>query len=204
MRVIQGRSGYGKSYFCMNEIKENILASSEGPLIYIVPEQFSLNAEYDLSNVIGKGGTLEVQVLTFKRLCHRIYNEFGFKKEAISKSGKAMLVYSIMKSLENELVLLKGVDKKQGLVETVCDLISEFKRYNVTPEMLMQSNIKDNRLFNKLKELAYIYKEYETKINGRFMDEDDDLRVITSYIEKSKIAANAKIWIVLMVSHRKN
>ena len=195
MRVIQGRSGYGKSYFCMNEIKENILASSEGPLIYIVPEQFSLNAEYDLSNVIGKGGTLEVQVLTFKRLCHRIYNEFGFKKEAISKSGKAMLVYSIMKSLENELVLLKGVDKKQGLVETVCDLISEFKRYNVTPEILMQSNIKDNRLFNKLKELAYIYKEYEAKINGHFMDEDDDLRVITSYIEKSKIVANAKIWI---------
>lgn len=195
MRVIQGRSGSGKSYFCMNEIKEEIEKAYDGPLIYIVPEQFSLNAEYDLSNVIGRGGTLEAQVLTFKRLCHRIYNEFGFKKEAISKSGKAMLVYSIMKHYENELVLLKGVDKKQGLVETVCDLISEFKRYNVTPDMLMQNTTKDNRLANKLKELAYIYKEYDAKINGQFMDEDDDLRVITSYIEKSKIVANAKIWI---------
>lgn len=195
MRVIQGRSGSGKSYFCMNEIKEEIEKSYDGPLIYIVPEQFSLNAEYDLSSVIDRGGTLEVQVLTFKRLCHRIYNEFGFKKEAISKSGKAMLIYSIMKNYESELALLKGVDKKQGLVETVCDLISEFKRYNVTPDMLMQNTTKDSRLANKLKELAYIYKEYEAKINGQFMDEDDDLRVITSYIEKSKIVANAKIWI---------
>ncbi len=195
MRIIQGRSGSGKSYFCMNEIKENLEASYDGPLIYIVPEQFSLNAEYDVSNVIGRGGILEVQVLTFKRLCHRIYNEFCFKKESISKSGKAMLVYSIMKDLENELVLLKGVDKKQGLVSTVCDLISEFKRYNVMPDVLMNANAKDSRLANKLRELAYIYKEYETQISGKFLDDDDDLRLITDYIEKSKIVANAKIWI---------
>ena len=195
MRVIRGRSGSGKSYFCMNEIKEQLASSYEGPLIYIVPEQFSLNAEYDISKVIGKGGILEVQVLTFKRLCHRIYNEFGIKKESISKSGKAMLVYSIMKELENELVLLKGVDKKQGLVTTVCDLISEFKRYNVTPDILLNSNIKDSRLTNKLKELAYIYKEYERQICGKFADDDDDLRMVTNYIEKSKIVANAKIWI---------
>ncbi len=195
MRVIRGRSGSGKSYFCMNEIKEQLIASYEGPLIYIVPEQFSLNAEYDISKVIGKGGILEVQVLTFKRLCHRIYNEFGVKKESISKSGKAMLVYSIMKELENELVLLKGVDKKQGLVTTVCDLISEFKRYNVTPDILLNSNVKDSRLTNKLKELAYIYEEYERQICGKFTDDDDDLRIVTNYIEKSKIVANAKIWI---------
>ena len=65
MRIIRGRSGSGKSYFCMNEIKDNLTSLYEGPLIYIVPEQFSLNAEYDVSSVINKGGILEVQVLSF-------------------------------------------------------------------------------------------------------------------------------------------
>ena len=74
MKLIIGRAGYGKSYYCMNEIKQNLEEAYDGPLIYIVPEQFALTAEYDISKAINRGGTLEVQVFSFKRLCHRIYN----------------------------------------------------------------------------------------------------------------------------------
>lgn len=195
MKLVLGRAGFGKSYYCMNEIKESLENEYDGSIIYIVPEQFSLTAEYDISEVIGRGGILEVQVLSFKRLCHRIYNEFGYKSAAISKSAKAMLVYSVMKDLEKELILLKGVDKKIGLVTTVSDYISEFKRYNVTPEMLLNVNTKNERLTNKLKELAYIYAEYEKRIDGRFIDSDDDLKIVMNYLEKSKLVTGAKIWI---------
>lgn len=195
MKLVLGRAGYGKSYYCMNEIKESLENEYDGSIIYIVPEQFSLTAEYDISEVIGRGGILEVQVLSFKRLCHRIYNEFGYKSASISKSAKAMLVYSVMKDLEKELILLKGVDKKLGLVTTVSDYISEFKRYNVTPEMLLNVNTKNERLTNKLKELAYIYAEYEKRIDGRFIDSDDDLRIVMNYLEKSNLVSGAKIWI---------
>ena len=92
MKLILGRAGFGKSYYCMNEIKESLENEHEGSIIYIVPEQFSLTAEYDISEVIGRGGILEVQVLSFKRLCHRIYNEFGYKSASISKSAKAILL----------------------------------------------------------------------------------------------------------------
>lgn len=195
MKLVLGRAGSGKSYYCMNEIKENLLNEYDGSLIYIVPEQFSLTAEYDVSDVIGRGGILEVDVMSFKRLCYRIYNEFGYKSATISKSAKAMLVYSIMKDLEKELILLKGVDKKPGLVSTICDLISEFKRYNVTPEMLTNTDTKNERLSNKLKELSYIYAEYEKRIDGKFIDSDDDLRIVMNYLAQSKMLQGAKIWI---------
>lgn len=195
MRLIVGRAGYGKSYNCMNEIKQNIEEAYNGPLIYIVPEQFSLTAEYDVSKVLNKGGTLEVQVLTFKRLCHRIYNEFGYKTQNITKAGRAMLVYSIMKDLENDLLLLNGVDRKPGLVTTVCDLISEFKRYNILPETLLNANVSDKRLVDKLRELAYIYKEYKNRIEGKFLDTDDDLNAVLNFIDKSMLIEDAKIWI---------
>lgn len=179
----------------MNEIKELLNQGVTESLIYIVPEQFSLTAEYDISDVIGKGGILEVQVLTFKRLCHRIYNEFSYKQKSLTKAGKSMLLYSVMKDLEKDLILLKGVDKKNGLVDTVSDLISEFKRYNITPEMLLNINISNKRLSDKLKELSYIYREYENRINNKFIDSDDDLTIVTKYIEKSKIVSGTKIWI---------
>lgn len=195
MKLVLGRAGSGKSYYCMNEIKENLLEAYSGPLIYMVPEQFSLTAEYDISKVIGKGGILDVEVLTFKRLCHRIYNEFGYEKQAISKSGKAMLVYSIMKDLEKDLTLLAGVDKKIGLVTMVCDLISEFKRYNISPDILINANVENERLANKLKELSYIYTEYEKRIKDKFVDGDDDLKIVLEFIAKSKLISDAKIWI---------
>lgn len=195
MKIITGHAGSGKSYFCMNEIKKALEEGEVCPLLYVVPEQFSLSAEYDLAKAIGKGGILEAEVLTFKRLCHRIYNEFGYQTKAISKAGKSMLVYSIMKDLEKDLVLLHGVDKKQGLVSTVCDLISEFKRYNVIPEMLLNANTNHTKLESKLKELAYIYAEYEKRIDGKFIDSDDDLTIVKEYISKSKLIQGAKIWI---------
>ena len=106
MKVVTGRAGTGKSYYCMSEMKKCVEEGESCPLIYVVPEQFSLSAEYDLAKVLEKGGTLEVQILTFKRLCHRIYNEFGYHANAISSTGKAMLIYSILKDLENNLILL--------------------------------------------------------------------------------------------------
>ena len=104
MKIIYGRSGCGKTYFAMNEIKENIKGAYEGPLLYIVPEQFSLTAEVDLSKIIGRGGIIKAEVVTFKRLCHRIYNEHGFKKDTLDTAAKTMLLYYIM-------------SKKQGVVK---------------------------------------------------------------------------------------
>ena len=85
MRIVYARSGYGKTYDCMNEIKKNIEASFEGPLLFVVPEQFSLSAEMDLSRLVGRGGIMKAEVVTFKRLCHRIFNEFGFHKTSLRK-----------------------------------------------------------------------------------------------------------------------
>ena len=97
MKIVYGRSGYGKTYYCMNEINSNIEASFDGPLLYIVPEQFSLSAEMDLSKVIGLGGILKAEVVTFKRLCHRVYNEFGFHKETVTSA-----------TLSNSLIILNS------------------------------------------------------------------------------------------------
>ena len=94
IRIVLGRAGYGKSRYCIEEIKNNI--NSNNTLIYIVPEQYSLGAEFGLTDALSIGGTINVQVLTFKRLAYRIFSELGFTKTTFSKASKSMLIYYIM------------------------------------------------------------------------------------------------------------
>lgn len=195
MKIVYGRSGCGKSYYLMNEIKENIYGAFKGPLLYIVPEQFSLMAEADLSKTIGKGGIIKAEVVTFKRLCHRIYNEFGFKKVSIEKSAKIMLLYYLMSKNESKLKVLKGVDKNIGLVTTVSDMISEFKRYNVTPEILKTFNPKSEYLKMKLDDLILLYEAFEERISIDFIDKDDEYTKMSELIKKSEIVKGGKIFI---------
>ncbi len=45
LRFIYGRAGSGKSQYCLNSIKNRIEEDIDRPLILLVPEQFSFQAE---------------------------------------------------------------------------------------------------------------------------------------------------------------
>ena len=92
MRLILGRSGSGKSLYCMKEIKKYDEEAFSKPLLYIVPEQFSFEAERNLISVLGKKGMINSQVLSFKRLAYKIFTEKGFNENPIGNAGKTMLI----------------------------------------------------------------------------------------------------------------
>jgi len=67
---------------------------------------------------------------------------------------------------------------RQGFVNTLSTLITEFKKYNVTPEDLEKVSKEleeDNPVKEKLMELTAIYDLFEKTIAERYRDPDDDL-----------------------------
>ena len=108
LRLIYGRAGTGKSNYCFQEIKENIKAQNK---IYIItPEQFSYMAEKKLLEAIGNQAVINAEVLTFNRMADRINAEIGGKSEKqITKSSKAMLIYSILEKEKKNLISYKMV-----------------------------------------------------------------------------------------------
>ena len=70
LRIVAGRSRSGKTSFCLNEINEK--RSIDRRLIYIVPEQYSLQAEREA--VVVTGGMASASVLTFRRLAENIFS----------------------------------------------------------------------------------------------------------------------------------
>ena len=195
MKLVYGRAGTGKSSYCFNEIKKCIDSNFNGSLIYVVPEQYSLAAEFEMANALKMDGTINIQVLSFKRLAYRIFNELGFSKNSFSNASKNMLIYYLMLTEDKNLQVLKGSYKNRGLVDTVSNLISEFKRYNVSIESLKSLKIGNKYLEMKLHDLILIYERYEENISKEYIDTDSRLTKLSDLIGKSMMLKNAKIWI---------
>lgn len=195
MNIILGRSGAGKTKLCMNQIKNEIIKAYNKPLIYIVPEQFTFEAEKELIEVTGKEGIIDVQVYSFKRLAYKVFNELGYESNIIGNAGKNILIYTIMLKLEKQLKTLTGVSKNTGLVDTVARQISEFKRYNITSNILKDIRVPNEYLKLKLNDLYLIYSAYEEYIDEKYIDMNDELTVMKELLNKNTFLNGAKIWI---------
>ena len=127
IRFIYGRAGTGKTTYCFNEIRENI---NKNEKIYIItPEQFSYSAERKLLETVGTEASINAEVISFNRMADRIFTEIGGKNDIlISKSAKAMLIYSI---LEKEKKNLQFLGNSKDNIELVIKEITELKKHNI-------------------------------------------------------------------------
>lgn len=199
LRFIYGRAGSGKSHFCIKDIEKHINSGGNGSLVYLVPEQFSFQAEKNILNVIGEKSNLSVRVLSFKRMAFRVMNEAGgIARERMNSSGKCMLISYVLKEVTDDLTIFKGAAGQKGFVKTISDSISEFKRYAVTPELLINTadKIEDNiNLKNKLSDIGRIYGEFESLLHENYIDSDDDLTLLSQKLDDTDMFKDAEIWI---------
>ena len=80
MRIIYGRAGTGKSEFVFNEIKNKLQENLVQKIYIIVPEQFSYNTEKRLLDKLDEKSSIKAEVISFKRLAHRVYTEVRWNK----------------------------------------------------------------------------------------------------------------------------
>lgn len=75
IRLIYGRAGTGKSEFIFNEIKEKLQNNLAHKIYIIVPEQFSYGTEKRLLEAVETKASIKAEVISFKRLAHRVFSE---------------------------------------------------------------------------------------------------------------------------------
>lgn len=134
IEFVIGRAGTGKSEFCLNQIRRRLLDSPQGhPLILLVPEQATFQAEHALVSTPGIGGMIRAQVLSFRRLAWRVMQEAGgTARLPMSDIGKKMLLYRIVHRHETELRSFQPNTGGFGFIDRLHSLFSEFKRYCLT------------------------------------------------------------------------
>ena len=193
MNIIYGRSGSGKSEYIYNKIKSE---QETAPKTYIItPEQFSFTAEKKLLETLDEGATTKVEVLSFERMAYRVLQEtFGGNLKNIGKSGKAMVVSSLLDEAQKELNFL---GKNLENIDLILTQITEFKKHGITASMLKEKmdNTKDTYLKLKIKDMYTIYSMFEDRLKDNYIDENDLLKLLEQNIESSHLFDNCLFYI---------
>lgn len=198
IRFIYGRAGAGKTSFCLNQIKKKIDNDKTNKLILLVPEQYTFHSEHLLLEEVKERGLLRAEVLSFKRLAFRVFNECGGRtRQIISESGKAMMVHKILKDSKEDLNYFNKIANKKGFANTISEAIKEFKRYNVETSKLRIEDIDENEtdLRNKIQDLKYIFDSFNDRLHKTHIDTDDELNLLYEKLFENHILKDAEVWI---------
>lgn len=203
LRFILGRAGSGKTRACLEAVGKALKESPQGPaLIILVPEQASFQMEQALLNFTGLPGVQRAQVLSFRRLAYRVFQEAGgAARPPIGDLGKLMVIRALVQRRSGELRLFGRVADRSGFIQEVHRSITEFHAYGHTPadlrirlEALEREGLGDSALGCKLHDLAIILEDLDGYLRGRFTDPDQYLTILTDRISGSRLVRGATVW----------
>lgn len=206
VRFLIGRSGTGTNNFLRDEIKEKLVDKPQGPAIfYIVPDQMTFQEEYALFNDGEIQGSIRAQVVSFSRLAWRILQETGGStKQFISSVGIQMMLRKIIEEKQTDWNVFQKAMEKQGFLNDLEMMITEFKRHQITPEMLQMQIDQINgfvhkdpaelSLTNKLTDLTYIYEKLVLALQGKYIDAEDQLQLLSEKLIETTLLDDAEIY----------
>lgn len=204
-RWILGRAGSGKSEYCLNEIRTQLLHEPDGPpLLLIVPEQATFQAEHALITTEGLSGSIRGQVYSFPRLAWRLMQEIGgTARLPIDETGKVMLIQRLLHTQQNNWQAFGSSAEKLGFAKELLALFSEFKRQCISAEELQQhydavrDTVREHTPFlgHKLDDIQALYAQYEAELAKQYLDGDGFLEILAERLADSPWLRSAHLWV---------
>ena len=190
LNLIYGKSGTGKSQWMYHDIDQKI--DNFQNIFIVVPEQSNLTCEKRFFEITGRKSLFNVEVLTLSRMAYRVSNEIGEVTSALSKVGKSMLIYDLLSKNKKNLNFL---GKSERNIEIVNNMFTEFKKHNISTEMLKNVTLEDKYTTLKLNDIQYLYEKYEERLTDALLDENDQLTKLGQQIKNSNLFENTAIYI---------
>ena len=191
LSIYYGREATDREKFIFEHVK--------GRTLLLVPDQFSLQAERDAFFYLGKDSLMDLRVVDFSTLGYKVMQQTGGRvPDLIDKYGRHMLLARVTAELESELGIYKGLNRKNSFIDMLNTVISEMKRYDVTPEDLEGALGKlegNSYLSCKLGDILKVYRAYQAQIEGRYLDSEDYISFYGERILEAPMIHESEIWI---------
>ncbi len=197
LRFYFGPSGSGKSHRIYEEIMQRAAQEPWRNFLIIVPDQFTMQTQKDLVMRSDRSGILNIDVLSFGRLSHRILEEVGTKEmPVLDDTGKSLVLQKIAADLKEQLPAMGSLLHKQGYIHEVKSAISEFMQYGISTQdmdKLIASAEKRGALAMKLRDLKTLYGGFQDYIRDHFITTEETLDVLRRSLVKSKILQDSVV-----------
>ncbi len=192
-----GASGAGKSKKLHNYMIEESEKHPQKNYLLIVPDQFTMQTQMDLVTEHPRHAIMNIDVLSFGRLTHRIIEEVGGAKlPVLDDTGKSLVLRRVAREEQERLMVIGSHLNRIGYIHEVKSALSEFMQYGVGDKELetLMSYAKDRgALYYKLKDLGILYKAFEEYIKNRFITTEGTLDRLREALPKSEIVRGSVI-----------
>jgi ATP-dependent helicase/nuclease subunit B len=201
VQFILGRSGTGKTSYCIRAILDALLEPGNNqPLILLVPEQATYQAERAILADRRIGGYNNLSVLSFDRLQFWLLGK-NTARPALSRVGQQMIIQRILRDNTDKLRIFGPSANWPGLGRQMAGTIIELHQYAKTPDdiqLLLDNLGKDERnslAVSKFADIGLILQEYLKFIEGRFIDPDIQLSRACRAVPRVSFARDARLWV---------
>lgn len=202
-RFVFGPSGSGKSTFLQRQISEKALESLRhfrgDSFLFLVPEQYTMETQKELVAAGSAHGIMNIDVLSFGRLTHRIFEEVGVDNRAVlGDIGKTLLIHRLAEKYVNELPVIGAHLKRQGYTAGVKSVLSEFLQYDITPADVARladyaAGTGHGALGARLRDLGTVYTAFQDYKKDVFVTSEETLDLLAQAIPQSELIRNSVI-----------
>lgn len=192
VKIIAGRTGFGKSTYICDAVSKAATENPEQSYLVIVPDQFTMQTQADFVSRSKRGGIMNIEVLSFMRLAHRVFEETGGAyRPVLDDTGKNLILRKCAVAVKDDIPYLAGKLNKPGYIHEVKSAISEFMQYGVSDtklHSLIDYAREGNRitLANKLSDLSVLYGHFKDYIKEKYITTEESMDILTDDIYKSE------------------
>ncbi|MCD8075876.1 MAG: PD-(D/E)XK nuclease family protein [Lachnospiraceae bacterium] len=191
LQFIFGNSGSGKSRFLYQTLIEEAKRHPERSFLVIVPEQFTMQTQRDLVLLHPDGGIMNIDVLSFRRLAHRVFEEVGADRRTIlTETGKNLMLRRVAEQQKDHLKVLGSRMNRSGYVSEVKSILSELMQYEISDYDLqcMLESVENRPLLHaKLEDIRVLYRAFLEYQRDRFMKPEELMEALARVAGKSPL-----------------
>ncbi len=197
LRFYIGASGAGKSWQVYNMVIEEAQANVRRNYLIVVPDQFTMQTQLEMVKRHPRKGIMNIDVLSFGRLSHRIFEEVGGgEKPVLDDTGKSLVLRRVAAELEGELTVMRRNVRRLGYIHEVKSALSEFMQYGLNPadvEKLCEYASSRGALAYKLRDLHTLYNGFLKYIDEKYITTEETLDLLRRALPKSRMIKDSVI-----------
>ena len=158
----------------------------------IVPEEAKADTERRYLEHFDSQGLMMAEVLSFRRLAHRLFSEIGgLALRRLGDNGKALLICRLLQLEKEDFPVLGRLAGKGDYAAELSQILGDFSRYQVAAESLEEvvEEAKDlpQLTRSKVKDLARLKRCFDgAKKDLGWVDSDEDFPRLSRLLEEEK------------------
>ncbi|MBN1126448.1 MAG: exodeoxyribonuclease V subunit gamma [Sedimentisphaerales bacterium] len=203
VRFVLGRSGSGKTRYCIDSIVHALTEGRDGSLVFLVPEQATYQAERSILTAGTVRAYSHLHVLSFDRLRFLLLGDHPGQTE-VSKAGRQMVLARLLREYRDRLEIYRWEADKPGLAAELARIIGELYDYGKTSDdvahlcsvLYSQRTAATTRAkFHDLQILLEAYQKYFSYPQQTLLNPDSGLTDAARQISRAGFLCNARLWV---------